>query len=75
MQLLAHGFASSRQGTCSLFIERTWPAGTGLVTVFKFPKPSMRPICVTDVWRRLAVKGPISNAQFKQYSKIPRRTM
>ena len=32
-------------------------AGGRLVALSKFPKPGVRPICVTDCWRRLAGRG------------------
>ena len=31
--------------------------GGRLVALSKFPKPGVRPVCVTDVWRRIAAKG------------------
>ena len=32
-------------------------AGGRLVALSKFPKPGIRPICISDTWRRLAAKG------------------
>ena len=44
-------------------------AGGRLVALSKFPKPGIRPICITDAWRRLAAKGlgTTSDAQFQAF--------
>ena len=43
--------------------------GGRLVGLSKAPKPGVRPICVTDVWRRIAAKGLLSTClkELKQY--------
>ena len=43
--------------------------GGRLVGLSKKPKPGVRPICVTDVWRRIAAKGLLSAClkELKQY--------
>ena len=40
-----------------------------LVALSKFPKPGIRPICITDAWRRLAAKGlgTTSDTQFQAF--------
>ena len=44
-------------------------AGGRLVALSKSPKPGIRPICITDAWRRLAAKGlgTTSNTFFQAF--------
>ena len=48
---------------------RTDLAGGRLVALSKHPKPGIRPICISDTWRRIAAKGlgAIANEHFQVF--------